>query len=146
MGDIVTLIERAEASFEEEEARRVEEKLRTATFDLEDFQKQLQQVKRMGPLSQLIEMIPGFASLSRSLPQGVTDQQMKKIEAIINSMTPEERRNPRIIGGGRKRRIARGSGTTVQEVNQLLGQFRQMQKVMKQLKFGRVDITSIFGT
>lgn len=145
MGDILTLIERAEASFEEEEARRVEEKLRTATFDLEDFRGQLQQVKRMGPLSQLVEMIPGFASLSRSLPQEVTDQQMKKVEAIINSMTPEERQNPRIIGGGRKRRIARGSGTTVQEVNQLLGQFRQMQKVMKQLTFGRVDISSIFG-
>ena len=146
MGDILTLIERAEASIEEEEARRVEEKLRTATFDLEDFRQQLQQVKRMGPLSQLMEMIPGFASLSRQLPQEVTDQQMKKIEAIINSMTPEERRNPRIIGGSRKRRIAKGSGTTVQEVNQLLGQFRQMQKLMKQLTFGRVDISSIFGT
>ncbi len=145
MGDVLTLIERAEASFEEEEARRVEEKLRTATFDLEDFRQQLQQVKRMGPLSQLMEMIPGFASLSRQLPQEVTDQQMKKIEAIINSMTPEERQNPRIIGGSRKRRIARGSGTTVQEVNQLLGQFRQMQKLMKQLTFGRVDISSIFG-
>jgi len=146
MGDILTLIERAEASFEEEEALRVQEKLRTATFDLEDFRQQLQQVKQMGPLSQLMEMIPGFASLSRQLPQEVTDQQMKKIEAIINSMTPEERRNPRIIGGSRKRRIARGSGTTVQEVNQLLGQFRQMQKLMKQLTFGRVDISSIFGT
>ncbi len=146
MGDILTLIERAEASFEEEEARRVEEKLRTATFDLEDFRQQLQQVKRMGPLSQLMEMIPGFASLSRQLPQEVTDQQMKKIEAIINSMTSEERRNPRIIGGSRKRRIARGSGTTIQEVNQLLGQFRQMQKLMKRLTFGRVDISSIFGT
>jgi len=146
MGDILTLIERAEASFEEEEARRVEEKLRTATFDLEDFRQQLQQVKRMGPLSQLMEMIPGFASLSRELPQEVTDQQMKKIEAIINSMTAQERRNPRIIGGSRKRRIATGSGTTVQEVNQLLGQFRQMQKLMKQLTFGRVDISSIFGT
>ncbi len=146
MGDILTLIERAEASFEEEEARRVEQKLRTATFDLEDFRQQLQQVKQMGPLSQLMEMIPGFASLSRQLPQEVTDQQMKKIEAIVNSMTPEERQNPRIIGGSRKRRIARGSGTTVQEVNQLLGQFRQMQKLMKRLTFGRVDISSIFGT
>lgn len=146
MGDILTLIERAEASFGEEEARRVEQKLRTATFDLEDFRQQLQQVKRMGPLSQLMEMIPGFASLSRQLPQEVSDQQMKKIEAIINSMTREERRNPRIIGGSRKRRIATGSGTTVQEVNQLLGQFRQMQKMMKQLTFGRVDISSIFGT
>jgi len=99
----------------------------------------------MGPLSQLMEMIPGFASLSRQLPQEVTDQQMKKIEAIINSMTPEERRNPRIIGGSRKRRIATGSGTTVQEVNQLLGQFRQMQKLMKQMQSGRVgDMLSLF--
>ncbi|MCJ7667097.1 MAG: signal recognition particle protein [Anaerolineae bacterium] len=146
MGDILTLIERAEASFGEEEARRVEQKLRTATFDLEDFRQQLQQVKRMGPLSQLMEMIPGFASLSRQLPQEISNQQVKKIEAIINSMTREERRNPRIIGGSRKRRIATGSGTTVQEVNQLLGQFRQMQKMMKQLTFGRVDISSMFGT
>jgi len=137
MGDVLTLIERAEAAFDEEEALRMERKLRTATFDLEDFLKQLQQVKRMGPLSQLLEMIPGFSQISREIPQEVTDQQLKRIEAIINSMTREERRNPRILNASRKRRIARGSGTTVQEINQLLAQFRQMQRMIKQLSTGR---------
>ncbi len=144
MGDILSLIERAEATFAEEEMRQMEEKIHTATFDLEDFREQLQQVKRMGPLGQLMDMIPGFSALSRELPPGLTDEQMKRVEAIINSMTPEERRNPRIIGGSRKRRIARGSGTTVQEVNQLLSQFKQVQRMMKRLKSGRVDFSSIF--
>lgn len=137
MGDVLTLIEKAEAAFDEEEARQVERKLRTATFDLEDFLKQLQQVKQMGPLSQLMEMIPGFASLSRQIPQEITDQQLKRVEAIINSMTREERRHPRLINASRKRRIARGSGTTVQEINQLLSQFRQVQRMMKRLTSGR---------
>ncbi|MFQ6059412.1 MAG: signal recognition particle protein, partial [Anaerolineae bacterium] len=128
MGDMLTLIERAEAAFDQEETRRMERKLRTATFDLEDFLKQLQQVKQMGPLSQLMEMIPGFAQISRQIPQEVTDQQLKRVEAIINSMTREERRDPRILNASRKRRIARGSGTTVQEINQLLAQFRQVQR------------------
>lgn len=137
MGDMLTLIERAEAAFDEEQARRLQEKLATADFDLEDFREQLRQVKQMGPLHQVLEMIPGFTQMSRELPQHVTDQQMRRIEAIINSMTPEERRNPRIIGGSRKKRIARGSGTTIQDVNQLLGQFRQMQRLMKQIRDGR---------
>lgn len=145
MGDMLTLIERAEAAFDEEQTRRWQDKLATASFDLEDFREQLRQIKRMGPLSQVIEMIPGFAQISRELPEQVTDQQMKRIEAIINSMTPEERRNPRIIGGSRKRRIAQGSGTTIQDVNQLLGQFRQMQRLMKQIRDGRSrGLLSIF--
>jgi signal recognition particle subunit SRP54 len=134
---VLTLIERAEVAFDQEEALRMEQKLRTATFDLEDFLKQLQQVKQMGPLSQLLEMIPGFSQVSREIPQEVTDQQLKRVEAMINSMTREERRNPRILNASRKRRIARGSGTTVQEINQLLAQFRQMQRMIKQISTGR---------
>ncbi|MGC8787022.1 MAG: signal recognition particle protein, partial [Anaerolineae bacterium] len=137
MGDVLTLIERAEAAFDQEQARKMEQKLRTATFDLEDFLEQMQQLKKMGPLHQLLEMIPGFSSLKNQLPEDLTEKQMKRAEAIIRSMTPEERRDPRIINGSRKRRIARGSGTTVSEVNQLLNQFRQMQQLMKQMSTGR---------
>jgi signal recognition particle subunit SRP54 len=145
MGDMLTLIERAQEAFDEEQAIKIEEKLRTATFTLEDFLDQLQQVKKMGPMSQVMDMIPGLSGLAQEVPQEVTDKQLVTIEAIIKSMTSEERQNPRLIGGSRKRRIARGSGTTVQEVNQLLGQFRQMQKIMKQIGRGRIpDLLSMF--
>jgi len=136
MGDVLTLIERAEATFDEEQAQKMERKIREASFDLEDFLEQLQQVKQMGPLNQLIDMIPGMQGLTEQISPEVTDQQFKRIEAIILSMTPEERRNPRIIKSSRKKRIANGSGTTVQEVNALLKQFRQMQRMMKQLSKG----------
>jgi len=137
MGDMLTLIERAEAAFDQEQARKMEQKLRSATFDLEDFLEQMQQVKKMGPLHQLLEMIPGFASLRSQLSEEWTEKQMKRAEAIICSMTPEERRDPRLINGSRKRRIAQGSGTSVSEVNQLLNQFRQMQRLIKQVSTGR---------
>ena len=137
MGDMLTLIERAEASFDQEQAQRMEQKLRTATFDLEDFLEQLQQVKKMGPLQQVLEMVPGLGQIKGQLSEEMSERQMKHAEAIIRSMTPEERRNPRIIGGSRKRRIARGSGTTVSEVNQLLSQFREMQRLIKQVSSGR---------
>lgn len=145
MGDVVTLIERAQEAFDEDQARSMEKKLRTATFTLEDFLDQLQQVKKMGPMSQVLGMVPGLSGLAREIPDEITDKQLIRIEAIISSMTPEERQNPRIIGGSRKRRIARGSGTNVQEVNQLLGQFRQINKVMKQMSNGRIpDVMSMF--
>jgi len=133
MGDMLTLIERAEKVVDEQHAREMEKKFRTATFNLEDFLDQLQQVKKMGPFSQLIDMVPGLSSLSRQMPQEVDEKQLKKVEAIIYSMTPEERRYPNVIDGSRRRRIARGSGTTPQDINQLLNQFRQAQKMMKQL-------------
>ena len=101
------------------------------------FLEQLRQVKKMGPLQQVLEMVPGFGSIKGQLSEEMTEQQVKHAEAIISSMTPEERRNPRLIGGSRKRRIARGSGTTVSDVNQLLGQFRQMQRLIKQVSSGR---------
>jgi len=113
------------------------EKLAKGEFDLEDFRQQLREIRKLGPLSQLMEMIPGLSQLSKQISPEIPDRQMKRIEAIINSMTLEERRNPRILNASRKRRIARGSGTTVQEVNQLLAQFRQMQRMMKQLTSGK---------
>jgi signal recognition particle subunit SRP54 len=136
MGDVLTAIEKAQEVMDEEKALKVGQKLVKGEFDLEDFRDQLQQLKQMGPMSQLLDMIPGMSQLTQGLAPDVTDQQLKLIEAIINSMTPEERRNPRIINGSRKRRIARGSGTTVMEVNDLLSQFRQMQRMMKQLTGG----------
>jgi len=140
MGDLLSLIEKAQETVDIEKAKALEKKMRTATFDLEDFLDQLQQVKKMGPLSQLMEMIPGFSKLTRQAPElsGVTDQELKRIEAIIYSMTPQERHSPQLIDGSRRRRIAKGSGTTPQDVNQLLNQFRQMQKMMKQLSTGKI--------
>ncbi len=140
MGDVLTLIERAEQTFDEEQAKQMERKIREASFDLEDFLDQLQQVKQMGPLTQLMEMIPGMRGAVQQVSAEATDEQFKHVEAIILSMTPEERRNPRIIKGSRKKRIANGSGTSVQEVNMLLSQFRQMQRMMKQLGKGRGEM------
>ena len=138
MGDMLTLVEKAEATFDDKQAAELEKKIRQATFDLDDFLGQLQQLKRMGPLSQVFEMIPGMASIRGRLPTDDTgEDQIKKVEAVIYSMTPEERRHPDIIGGSRRRRIARGSGTTPQDINQLLNQFRQMQKVMRQMASGK---------
>lgn len=133
MGDMLTLIEKVEKEVDQKWAKDMEKKLRTATFDLEDFLDQLQQVKKMGSLGNLLEMVPGLSSLSRRLPEGLDDRRMKKVEAMVLSMTKEERRHPEIIDGSRRRRIAAGSGTSPQDVNQLLNQFRQVQKMMKQL-------------
>jgi signal recognition particle subunit SRP54 len=137
MGDVLTLIEKAEATFDREQAAAMEKKLRTATFDLDDFRTQLKQVKKLGSFSQVMEMIPGISRYSQELKEGEADAQIKIVEAIINSMTPQERRHPDVLNGSRKRRIARGSGTDVQDVNHLLNQFRQMQKMMKGLAAGK---------
>jgi signal recognition particle subunit SRP54 len=149
MGDVLTAIEKAQGVMDQEQALKVGQKLVKGEFDLEDFRDQLQQLKKMGPLNQLLDMIPGMSQLTAGMAPDVTDKQMKVIEAIINSMTPGERHNPRIINGSRKRRIARGSGTTVTEVNDLLSQFRQMQRMMKQLtgggKHGRGRMRGLMG-
>jgi signal recognition particle subunit SRP54 len=134
MGDMLTLIEKAQETFDQEEAAKAAQKMMEARFDMEDFLQQLKQVKKMGPLSGLLDMIPGLGSMKEKIDPHEAEKSMKQIEAIINSMTPAERQRPDIIGGGRKRRIARGSGTTVQEVNQLLRQFREMQKMMKMMQ------------
>ncbi len=138
MGDVLTLVERAQEAVSEKQAREMERKIRRATFDLEDFLEQLQGVKQMGSLSSIMEMIPGFSQLSKRLPSDALDSSgLVKAEAIIRSMTPQERRDPSILNGSRRRRIARGSGTTPQDVNQILNQFRQAQKMMKQIAQGR---------
>ena len=133
MGDVLTLIEKAQTVVQTDQSAVWEKKLRTASFTLEDFMEQIQQVKQMGPLSQLMEMIPGINKVAKNMPKGaIDDNQFKHVEAIINSMTLRERRYPDTIDGSRRRRIAKGSGTTPADVNQLLNQFRQMQKMFKQ--------------
>jgi signal recognition particle subunit SRP54 len=136
MGDMLSLIERAGETVDRAEAERMSRKMVKGELNLDDFLKQLQQIKKMGPIGQLLDMIPGLGRVTQGIAPDVTDQHMKRIEAIINSMTREERYEPRLLNGSRKRRVARGSGTTVQEVNELLGEFRQMQRLMKQIGSG----------
>ena len=132
MGDVQTLVEKAKLSMDEARAREMERKMRNATFTLEDFLEQMHQLREMGGLGQVLDMIPGIGKLKNRIgPGDLDDDKLNKTEAIILSMTPEERQNPSLIGGSRKRRICRGSGTLPQDVNQLLNQFRQMQKMMK---------------
>ncbi|MFO8060037.1 MAG: signal recognition particle protein [Bacillota bacterium] len=135
MGDVLTLIEKAEEKFDRDSAAKMEKTLREGRFTLEDFLEQLQQVKEMGPLDQLMSMIPGMGK--QGMPMGEVDEgELVKIEAIIQSMTPEERKSPEIVKRSRRRRIARGSGTRVQDVNRLLKQFNQMQMLFRQLSGG----------
>jgi signal recognition particle subunit SRP54 len=131
MGDVLTLIERAEEQIDREQAEKMERKLREASFTLEDFLDQLQQVKKMGPLSQVLGMLPGMSQQLKGVE--VDDRDVARVEAIIRSMTPVERNNPRILNGSRRARIARGSGTTTQQVNALLKQFEEARRMMKQL-------------
>jgi signal recognition particle subunit SRP54 len=135
MGDIVTLVEKAQKQVDEEKAKKLEEKLKKNQFTLEDFREQIREIRKMGPLKEILSMIPGVGSALRNVD--IDEKELVKIEAIINSMTPEERRKPQIINASRKRRIAMGSGTTVQDVNRLLRQFEDMQKLLKQLNRGR---------
>jgi len=133
MGDVLTLIDKAQETFDEKEAAELEAKLRKQTFDLSDFLAQMQQIKKMGSLSQLIGMMPGVdKKMLDSVDMEKSEKRMKHIEAIIRSMTEEERAKPQIIGASRKIRIAKGSGTRVQDVNELLKQFDQMKKMMKE--------------
>jgi signal recognition particle subunit SRP54 len=140
MGDVLSLIERAEQIYDEQEARRMEKKLRKGSFDFEDFLNAMQQMRKLGPLQQILSMIPGLGQLARN-EELVSEKELKRIEAMINSMTREERRNPDLIRGRRKERIARGSGTQVQEVSALVNQFKRMQRMMKQLggRGGNID-------
>jgi len=133
MGDMLGLIERAEANLDQEKAQKAAEKLVSGSFTLEDFAIQLQEVRKMGPIGQLLGMIPGLSGPKMQIDEQAAEQQLKRTEAIIRSMTPRERRSPDVLNGSRKRRIASGSGTTVYEVNQLVRQFKDMQKLMKQM-------------
>ncbi|HSJ82407.1 MAG TPA: signal recognition particle protein [Acidimicrobiia bacterium] len=135
MGDVLSLIEKAEATFDEAEAEKAARKLQKGEFTLEDFLGQFQAMKRMGPVKDILAMLPGSGSLLREVD--VDDRDLRRVEAIIQSMTPEERRNPKVIGGSRKRRIASGSGTRPQDVNRVLKQFGEAQKMMKMLSGGK---------
>ncbi|NLJ80615.1 MAG: signal recognition particle protein [Firmicutes bacterium] len=132
MGDMLTLIEKAVAAVDEEKAEKMAAKLQEAEFTLEDFQDQLEQMKQMGPLDQIMNLLPGIGNIKHLKGLEVDDSHLKKIEAIIASMTPEERRRPQIIKGSRRRRIALGSGTRVQDVNRLLKQYNQTRQMLKQ--------------
>jgi signal recognition particle subunit SRP54 len=136
MGDILTLVERAQETFDAKQAARMEEKLRKASFTLEDMLEQLQQVQKMGPIGQLMGMIPGMGNLAGEAQAAVDRGELKRTEAIIRAMTPAERRDPTVLNGSRRRRIAAGSGTTLPDVNRLVKQFTEMQKLMKQLAGG----------
>jgi len=148
MGDILSLIERAEAAIDEEVAEKLEQKLRENKFDLNDFRLQMQQVTKLGPLDQILSLFPGYRKMAARGPVEVDEGRLKRMEAIINSMTEKERTDPDILNGSRRRRIAYGSGTTVQEVNQLLNQYRQMKRMFGQfveMEKKGIDVGRMFG-
>lgn len=134
MGDVVTLVEKAQAQFDEAQAQKLQKKIRKNSFDFEDFLEQVQQIKKMGNVKDLLAMVPGMGKAMRDVD--IDDDAFKHIEAIIHSMTPSERQNPDSLNGSRKTRIAKGSGTSVQEVNQLIKQFGEMKKMMKMMSGG----------
>lgn len=136
LGDVLSLIEKAEKELDKEKMEITAKKLLQAQFTLEDFREQLRELKKLGPLSSVIEMLPGAPKVDME----ASEKELKKIEAIINSMTPEERRNPRILNASRKVRIAKGSGTTVQDINKLLRSYEQMRELMQRLKHGKLKL------
>jgi signal recognition particle subunit SRP54 len=139
MGDVLSFIEKAQTSIDIEKAKDLEKKLRSQQFNLEDFLDQLQQIKKMGPINQLLEMMPGMGALGKKMKgMSVDDRELAKVEAIIKSMTRKERLNPDILNSSRRKRIAAGSGTRIQDVNNLLKQFDMMQKMMKQMGKGKM--------
>jgi signal recognition particle subunit SRP54 len=131
MGDVLSLIEKAEQAFDQDQAIKLEQKIREDDFTLDDFREQLRAIRRMGPLEHILGMLPGMGNLKEMAPEGVDEKQLVRVEAIINSMTAQERRNHQVLNGSRRKRIARGSGTTVEDVNRLLKQFVQMRKMLK---------------
>jgi signal recognition particle subunit SRP54 len=147
MGDMIGLIERAESAMDQETARKQAEKMMAGEFTLEDFAEQLRQVRRMGPIGQLMDMLPGgMGQMARSVSPQDAEKQIKMTEAIVNSMTRAERRRPEILNGSRRRRIAAGSGTQVQDVNRLMKQFREMQRMFKTMKkSGKRGLPRLFG-
>ena len=138
MGDVLTLVERAQEHFDEKQATKMAEKLRKNSFTLQDMLEQMEQVRKIGPMGQIMEMIPGMGGYAKQAQDSVDRGDMKRAEAIIKSMTPIERNDPNVLNAGRRRRIAQGSGTRLQDVNQLIKQFTELQKVMKQFSGGRL--------
>jgi len=138
MGDVLSFVERVQENVDRDEAERVAQRMLDARFSLEDFRSQLSQIKKMGPIGQLVQLLPGAGQMASAAQAAVDDGQLKRIEAIIDSMTPDERRHPEVIKASRRRRIALGSGTSTAEVNRLLKQFGEMQRLMKSLGGGRL--------
>jgi signal recognition particle subunit SRP54 len=147
MGDVMTLIERAQENYDEKTAAKMADKLRKNSFTLEDMLDQMEQVRKMGPMGQILEMIPGMGGYAKQAQDSVDRGDLKRVEAIIRSMTPVERRDPNILNAARRRRIARGSGTRLQDVNVLIKQFGGLQKMMKQMSGGRLGrrMPGLFG-
>jgi signal recognition particle subunit SRP54 len=138
MGDVLSFIETAEKAVDAKQAEELERKIRKQQFGLDDFLDQMKQIRRMGPIGNLLGMLPGFGQLKQLKGAKLDERELDRVEAIVTSMTAAERRNPRIIDGSRRKRIAAGSGTTVQAVNQLVKQFNQMQKLMRQVQQGKM--------
>jgi signal recognition particle subunit SRP54 len=136
MGDVLSLIDKVQQNVEHKEAQRLEQAFQKQQFTLEEFQIQLQQIKRMGSMGSLLEMIPGGKKLASQVDADKAEQELKRVEAIINSMTLQERRNPALLNGSRRRRIAQGSGTTVTDINRLMKQFMEMKKMMQRVSKG----------
>jgi signal recognition particle subunit SRP54 len=143
MGDVLSLIDKVQQNVEAKEAARLQKAFQQQQFTLEEFQMQLQQIKRMGSMSSLLEMIPGGKKLASQVDAEQAEREMKRVEAIINSMTLQERRNPAILNGNRRRRIADGSGTTVTDVNRLMKQFMEMKKMMQRVS--KLGMKSLIG-
>jgi signal recognition particle subunit SRP54 len=143
MGDVLSLIDKVQQNVEQQEAARLQKAFLKQQFTLEEFQLQLQQIKKMGSMSSLLEMIPGGNKLASQMDAGKAEQELKRVEAIINSMTLEERRNPAILNGSRRRRIAQGSGTTVTDINRLMKQFLEMKKMMQRVN--KMGVRSLLG-
>jgi signal recognition particle subunit SRP54 len=136
MGDVLTLVEKAQDAIDEKEAEKLQEKMLKEAFTLEDFLGQIKQIKKMGPLEDILGMVPGFSKMKGI---DLDEKAIIRVEAIINSMTPAERHNPEIVDGSRRRRIAQGSGTRVQDVNRLLKDFQQVRKLFKNMKKGKLS-------
>ena len=134
MGDVMTLIEKAQSTFDEKETLELQKKIKKDAFTLEDFKDQLKQIKKLGSLDSILSMVPGFSALKKSKDINVDEKEIDRIEAIINSMTRHERRDPTILNASRRQRIAKGSGTRVQEVNKFMNQYKEMRKMMKKFK------------
>jgi signal recognition particle subunit SRP54 len=143
MGDVLSLIDKVQQNVEEKEAARLQKAFQKQQFTLEEFQLQLQQIKRMGSMSSLLEMIPGGKKLASQVDAQQAENEIKRVEAIISSMTLQERRNPAILNGNRRRRIADGSGTTVTDVNRLMKQFMEMKKMMQRVS--KLGVRSLFS-
>ena len=145
MGDVLTLIERAKETFEEERTKQLEKKLRTKSFTLEDFRDQIRTMKKLGPISGIMGMIPGFSKVASEIDSAKLEGRFKHVEAILNSMTRQERQRPEILNGSRRKRIASGSGTRVQEINQLLKQFEETKKLVGQLTGNRKGLRGLLS-